>query len=815
MQRGCGILNIKNRVLNLLMGVFLIVILLNICPSMAFAVDLSNNDMTPQTFSDVVPNQWYYASVKGVYDSNLMNGVDNEKFQPNGNTTLAQVITMAARLYAQYNNETIAIEDSKIWYLPYLKYAESVDLLSDEIRQVEDLDNTKATRAQSAYLFYKVLESKEPTSKKINASTIYDLNEIPQEYKTAVSEMFGRGIITGITQGYFDGDLFVTRAQIATIMNRVINVCERVPYDAKYNNELTNQSGNLQMHNRGTMVYNEDFTYFIVMIDTTENRCDIVQRNNKTGEAKIIYVGNGHLYNLRIEDHTLYFLEQIDGLYYTNDGGYKTLVTEQSFLVAYDLRSRSAKCVYKTDKFEKMFAFERYGDKFYISGNRTGNYNRRIFEVDDRGNEKVLLTLTTDDGTGVDLFVFDNKLYFSYLLKEEQDGEIVYSSKVSTHDLTNGETKVFINHDLKGINFCGGVLYTAEGIGDGKGTVFYKYNLATGTGYDKDKQQIGETQQLNYTIALSVLKGNLYVSSDKANVIYKLMGDGSLSPAFKTNMLPLNFIITNQNECFYEPYWDSIFNTYYSTVNDTHNGIVSYLGVDKNSEASGLKSVAIGKSQSWPSLDNIRITNEYNENKFTWPVHKLGTVSINMLINEGLYEEYKKIPRSDHMINYSYGNRTVTLNDYAFYCNSPDDDAFLYAASNLFKAIQEDCGHNELELAQNAANFVQSIPYVSDKIGTGYDDYPKFPVEYLYDQRGDCEDSSILLASLYKQLGFECVLLHFSGHMAVGVACPGASGTYYEQDGVKYFYIETTGQGWKIGEVPEEVKDLLLVYQVK
>ena len=38
---------------------------------------------------------------------------------------------------------------------------------------------------------------------------------------------------------------------------------------------------------------------------------------------------------------------------------------------------------------------------------------------------------------------------------------------------------------------------------------------------------------------------------------------------------------------------------------------------------------------------------------------------------------------------------------------------------------------------------------------------------------------------------------------------------YYEEDGIKYFYIETTSPGWEIGELPSEVKDLLLVYQVK
>jgi hypothetical protein len=41
--------------------------------------------------------------------------------------------------------------------------------------------------------------------------------------------------------------------------------------------------------------------------------------------------------------------------------------------------------------------------------------------------------------------------------------------------------------------------------------------------------------------------------------------------------------------------------------------------------------------------------------------------------------------------------------------------------------------------------------------------------------------------------------------MAVGIADNDAyTGSYYTLDGVKYYYIETTGTGWSIGSVPSE-----------
>lgn len=100
------------------------------------------------------------------------------------------------------------------------------------------------------------------------------------------------------------------------------------------------------------------------------------------------------------------------------------------------------------------------------------------------------------------------------------------------------------------------------------------------------------------------------------------------------------------------------------------------------------------------------------------------------------------------------------------------------------------------------AAFVQeALPYVSEE-----NEYPKYPVETLV-EGGDCEDKAILLASFLKAMGYKTALLIFDGnpgHAALGVDCPGATGSYYEKDGVRYFYIETTNKGWRLGHIPPE-----------
>jgi hypothetical protein len=40
--------------------------------------------------------------------------------------------------------------------------------------------------------------------------------------------------------------------------------------------------------------------------------------------------------------------------------------------------------------------------------------------------------------------------------------------------------------------------------------------------------------------------------------------------------------------------------------------------------------------------------------------------------------------------------------------------------------------------------------------------------------------------------------------MATGVYLTTQYGSYYEKNNRKYFYLETTGDGWKVGLIPSE-----------
>ena len=140
---------------------------------------------------------------------------------------------------------------------------------------------------------------------------------------------------------------------------------------------------------------------------------------------------------------------------------------------------------------------------------------------------------------------------------------------------------------------------------------------------------------------------------------------------------------------------------------------------------------------------------------------------------------------------------------YALYANEPHDDGELASLIEELEKAAQAVNLNVWEKLNLIAAFVQSIPYVPER-----EEYARYPLETLIDQRGDCEDSAILTAAILQQMAYPVVLLVFlqEKHIAVGISVsPPKSGDYsfYRYGGRDYYYLETTCAGWPIGVMPE------------
>ena len=134
-------------------------------------------------------------------------------------------------------------------------------------------------------------------------------------------------------------------------------------------------------------------------------------------------------------------------------------------------------------------------------------------------------------------------------------------------------------------------------------------------------------------------------------------------------------------------------------------------------------------------------------------------------------------------------------------------------------ARKEDLG--ELEIMQFILDFVQrpNIEYEfdekCDEIGNPVD-YARYPDETLFDGRGDCDCKAVLAAILFREAGYKTAYLTTPSHAAVAVAFKSQSASalmemagqsIVTKDGYMYFFCETTGDGFKIGDLGDITKE--------
>ncbi len=154
--------------------------------------------------------------------------------------------------------------------------------------------------------------------------------------------------------------------------------------------------------------------------------------------------------------------------------------------------------------------------------------------------------------------------------------------------------------------------------------------------------------------------------------------------------------------------------------------------------------------------------------------------------------------------DYKYFNSKRRIYNYSEYATDSADVGGLTALAEELKnmAVRNGCD-SAYDIAGFVTAFVQSIEYMDDMATKGVAEYPKYPIETLFEQGGDCEDKAVLLAKLLKLLGYGSVLLVSSDHMAVGLQTSGSGNLSF--GGADYYYIETTEPGWRVGEVPGDM----------
>ena len=182
---------------------------------------------TAKEFSDVVSTDWYYSNVADAAALGIIQGNPDETFNPNGNLSIAEALTLASRVNAIFYNRTEDLNsDSKSnvhWADGILNYAEKNGIVSEGYS--DNLDNV-CTRVQMADMFAKSI----PTD---NFTEINSMDLAPsQTASEAIATLFKAGVLVGDSNGFRENDS-VTRAESAAIINRVVTPAQRVTVTEK------------------------------------------------------------------------------------------------------------------------------------------------------------------------------------------------------------------------------------------------------------------------------------------------------------------------------------------------------------------------------------------------------------------------------------------------------------------------------------------------------------------------------------------------------------------------------------------------------
>lgn len=176
-------------------------------------------------FRDVDAGDWFSGNVAAAYELGLMKGTGERAFSPGNNVTLAEGITLAARVHSIYHTgaENFPSYDGGNWYDPYVNYARENGIISTNYVYTQP-----ATREEFVHILAQALPE-EALADIAGAISFADSSSIT--YIGDVTLLSGAGVINGVEENgaiYFKPGATITRAEAAAIVGRMAQPGTRI-----------------------------------------------------------------------------------------------------------------------------------------------------------------------------------------------------------------------------------------------------------------------------------------------------------------------------------------------------------------------------------------------------------------------------------------------------------------------------------------------------------------------------------------------------------------------------------------------------------
>ena len=175
-------------------------------------------------FTDVPQTAWYHDSVSQAWSYGLVQGMSATRFSPTGNLTVAECITLSARLHSIYHTGSEHFQQKSPWYAEYVDYALKNGILSAARTDY----NSPITRGD----FFLVLASAFPEEalppiNDVPEGAIPDLKPTDACYETAY-RLYRAGILIGnCSLGEARPNSSILRSEASAILIRMADPSQR------------------------------------------------------------------------------------------------------------------------------------------------------------------------------------------------------------------------------------------------------------------------------------------------------------------------------------------------------------------------------------------------------------------------------------------------------------------------------------------------------------------------------------------------------------------------------------------------------------
>ena len=172
-------------------------------------------------FTDVAADRWSYAYIKKMYDAGVVAGTSATTFDPAGDVTRAQFVTMLAGLakadVSKYPAPPFRDVPESAWYAPYVNWALANGIVSGTSATTFSPD-ASISRQDMAVMLYSYAQRYELHLQQQTVTPFTDEGSVAAYALPAVQALHRAGVISGMPDGSFRPYSTATREQACVML---------------------------------------------------------------------------------------------------------------------------------------------------------------------------------------------------------------------------------------------------------------------------------------------------------------------------------------------------------------------------------------------------------------------------------------------------------------------------------------------------------------------------------------------------------------------------------------------------------------------